>query len=76
MLKLDWMELPRIYSQQTLYGAASEQFTFLVSDDIEEGIHASVKVYRAVPFDKTRYDLGKFDSVSAAKRACEQFKPQ
>jgi len=74
-MRLEWMELPRMFSTQTMWGAARPEYTFIVTDDIEEGIHASVKVIGATPFDSTRHDLGKFGSVADAKAACERFRP-
>jgi len=76
-MTLKWSEMPQLYKQQRLWGACTKRFTFVVSDDVEEGIHASVKVHShwTTPFDGTRHDLGMFDTIEEAKKACERFKP-
>lgn len=71
-----FIELPRVYPDQPLWGAHKGAFTFVITEDAPHGFSASVKVKGATAFDGTRTDLGGFcghETLTAAKWACEQF---
>ena len=73
---MQFAELPRVFPDQPLWGAASGNLTFVISQDEPEGFTASVKVLGALPFDGTRYDLGGLcahKTLEEAKEACKKF---
>ena len=65
-----------MFPDKKLYGAAKGAFTFIISEDGDEGFTASAKVQGATPFDGTRHDLGGYcahKTLVDAQAACEQF---
>ncbi len=67
--------IPRVFATQALYYATTGKFTFIISKEEDEGevYYASVKHRSATPFDRTRHDIGLFDSFVEAEEACRQF---
>lgn len=73
---MKFQALPRVYPDQPLYGAKAGVFTFVISQDEENGYTASAKVVGATPFDGTRHDLGGYcahKSFTEAEETCKQF---
>lgn len=69
---MKFVELPRVYSDQPLFGAAKGAFTFIISED-EDCFTASAKVRGSTQFDGSRHDLGAHKTFTAATQACEDF---
>lgn len=73
---MKFVPLQRVFPDQPLYGAIKGAFTFVISQDGDDGFTASAKVKGATPFDGTRHDLGGYaahKSFTEAQQACELF---
>jgi hypothetical protein len=69
--------IPSTVSGITTWGAMRDNLTFVISREEDTGeIKASVKVTGTKPFDNTRHDLGEFNTIDDAMRACREFKRQ
>jgi hypothetical protein len=73
---MKFVQLPRLFPDQPLWGAVSGPFTFVISQD-EDGFSASVKIIGAIPNDGSRHDLGggycAHKNLADAQEACRAF---
>jgi hypothetical protein len=71
--------LPRAFPEQPIWGARSRALTFIITQDEPDGYTASAKVVGALPFDRSRLDLGGYcahRTFAAAVDACKKFAKQ
>lgn len=73
---MKFTRIPDPVPDMTAWGAEKGRYTFLILQDRESGeVQASIKARGATPFDGGRLDLGAFDSVEDAERACCAWRP-